>query len=455
MHPRTVLLSAALLVLALTAPLTAQVTFQKLYGGTGVDEAMSVLQTPDQGYVFAGFTKSYGAGYEDLWLVKTDANGEEVWSRAYGGTDNDFGWSVAPTASNGYVVAGHTESFGAGRQDAWLIKVDASGDSVWSRTYGGSDDEWGCSVLQLPGGGYVLAGHTESYGAGRKDVWLVRTDSVGDTLWTRTYGGSDDDWGESVILTQDGGFAIAGYTYSYDVGGGDFWLIRTDASGDTLWTRTYGGSDWEVGYSVVQTDDGGFAVCGYTRSFGAGGLDAWLVRTDASGDTLWARTYGTAESEAGHAVAQTADGGFVVTGWNYFTQEYDDLWLFRTDASGDTLWNRTFDGLDDEQGWSVQQTADGGFVVAGHTWSYGAGNSDVWLIKTDSLGMVGIAEPEPPVGVEPARATVMPAARLRAELAQHPDLSAFEASGRQLLDPAPGVVFLRSAATTRRVLVVD
>jgi predicted secreted protein len=258
-------------------------------------------------------------------------------------------------------------------------------DTLCTRTYGGSDSDWGYSVQQTSDGGFMVAGNTESFGTGAEDVWLIRTDATGDAPWTRTYGGGDYDFGKSGQQTSDGGFIVTGYNRSFSGGECDLWLIRTDATVDTLWTRTYGGSGGEAGWSVQETSDGGFIMAGYTSSFGAGGDDVWLIRSDSLGRTLWARNYGGSLFDVGNSVQQTSDGGFIVVGETQsFGAGGGDVWLIRTDASGDTLWTRTYGGSDYDGGYSVQQTSDGGFIVAGVTDSFGAGSADVWLIRLAS-----------------------------------------------------------------------
>ena len=207
-----------------------------------------------------------------------------------------------------------------------------------------------------------------------------------DTMWTRTYGGTTDDRGYSVQQTADGGYIIAGLTYR---GFSDVYLIKTDTSGDTLWTRTYGGESSDEGYSVRQTADGGYIVAGYTRS-GYNSPDVYLIKTDASGDTLWTRTYGGIGDDRGYSVELTADGGYIVAGVSI-----GDLYLIKTDGTGDTLWTRTYGGMRTDEGWSVKQTADGGYVIAGWTYSFGAGGSDVYLIRLDSETGIGDKDNEP------------------------------------------------------------
>jgi len=364
----------------------------RTYGGSDYDEGYSVAQTTDGGYIVAGRTFSFGAGGSDVYLVKTDALGDTIWTRTYGGSDYDWGRSVAQTTDGGYIVAGATWSFGAGSGDVYLVKTDALGDTIWTRTYGGTSYDWGYSVAQTTDGGYIVAGETGSFGTGG-DVYLVKANSSGDTLWTRAYGGTSYDWGYSVAQTTDGGYIIAGETYSFGAGSGDVYLVKTDALGDTIWTRTYGGSYDDWGNSVAQTSDGGYIVAGLTTSFGAGWDDVYLVKTDALGDTIWTRTYETDSS--GWSVAQTTDGGYIVAGGTYsFGAGNFDVYLVKTDALGDTIWTRTYGGSNSDWGRSVAQTTDGGYVVAGvYDYDYSAGTGDVYLIKTDSLGYSAINEP--------------------------------------------------------------
>jgi hypothetical protein len=196
--------------------------------------------------------------------------GKITFERTYGGIEFDWGQSVQQTQDGGYIVAGQTQSFGPWDYDVYLVKTDSVGDTVWTRTYGGNHDDAGWSVQQTQDAGYVVAGFTMSFGAGDYDVYLVKTDSLGDSVWTRTYGGFDADLGYSVQQTEDRGYIIAGETHSFDMGSGDVYLVKTDSVGDTVWTRTYGGSDWDFGYSVQQTQDGGYVVGGQTLSFVSG-----------------------------------------------------------------------------------------------------------------------------------------------------------------------------------------
>ena len=218
--------------------------------------------------------------------------------------------------------------------------------------------------------------------------------SVPAQAWERTYGGSYVEVGLSVQQTSDGGYIIAGGTYSFGNPGGDVYLIKTDASGDTIWTRTYGGSDWEVGRSVQETSDGGYIIAGQRGLIIDTLADVYLIKTDASGDTIWTRTYGGSKQDGGYSVQQTSDGGYIIAGWTAsFSYPYVDVYLIKTDASGDTIWTRTYGGNDADGSNSVCETSDGGYIIAGYTRSFGADEADVYLIKTDADGnSAGIEE---------------------------------------------------------------
>jgi hypothetical protein len=358
----------------------AQQRWERTYGGAGNDYGYSVQQTSDTGYIVAGQGESFGDTAQ-VYLIKTNASGDTLWTRTYGGAGYDYGYSVQQTQDGGYIVAGTTGSVGNDGQ-FYLIKTNASGDTLWTRNYGGMALDKGRSVQQTTDGGYIITGETYSFG-NLYQVYLIKTNASGDTLWTRTYGGASYDGGLSVQQTQDSGYIVAGYTASY---GNSFqvYLIKTNSLGDTLWTKTYGGLGDDYGLSVQQTTDGGYIAAGATNSFGNGN-QVYLVKTNASGDTLWTRTYGGANSEEGYSVRQTTDGGYIVSGYtNSFGNGYQ-VNLIKTNEGGDSLWTGTYGGASDDRGFSVHQASDRGYIVAGVTRSFGNG-WQVYLIKTDSLG---------------------------------------------------------------------
>lgn len=382
-----------LLLLGLCSHLTALVTFERTYGGADSEEGVEVEQTMDGGYIITGSTRSFGAGEYDVYLIKTDSLGDTLWTKTYGGTNWDKGQSVQQTLDGGYIITGWTQSFGSGVVDAYLIKTDTLGDTLWTKVYGGPNIDEGYSVRQTMDGGYIITGRTTSYGAGDYDVYLLKTNASGDTIWTRTYGGTFPDMGLSVQQTMDEGFIIVGGTSSFGAGGDEVYVIKTDSLGDTLWTRAQGGTLNDRGFSVQETQAGEYIIAGVTGSFGAGGSDIYLIKMDTVGDTLWTRTYGGSSGDVGHSVHETQDGGYVIAGHgDSFGAGALDVYMIKTDSLGDTLWIRTYGGATIDWGRSIQQTQDGGYIVVGYTDSFGAGSYDVYVIKTDQNGMVGVEE---------------------------------------------------------------
>ncbi|MCK4460637.1 MAG: hypothetical protein KAW46_02475 [candidate division Zixibacteria bacterium] len=364
--------------------------WERTFGGTGCDQGYSVAVTGDHGYVVTGSTRSFGGNGPDVYLIRTNAAGDTLWTKAHDGGSDDIGYSVAVTSDGGFIIAGETNSIGAGGTDAYLIKTDALGDTIWTRAYGGTDDDLAYSVAPTDDGGYIIVGKTASYGAGAADVYLIKINAFGDTAWTRTYGGLQDDYGESVALAGDGGYVVAGHTNSFGAGDIDVYVIKTDAAGDTVWTRTYGGGSWDYGHAIAATTDSGFVIVGRTESFG-NGPDVYVVKIDAAGDTLWTRTYGGTSIDRGYAVAPTNDGGCCVAGFTMSTPTgFADAYIIKINASGTTVWIRTVGGDLGETAQSVAPTSDGGCIVAGYTYSFGAGLSDVYLIKLDAGGNLPI-----------------------------------------------------------------
>ncbi len=385
---------ATLAAILLPSTLTAQVTFQRTYGGASTDGANSVAQTSDGGYVMTGWTCWPETACADVYLVRTDSLGDTLWTRRYGGAIDDWGNSVQQTTDGGYVITGLTNYVNGAYADVYLIKTDSLGDTLWTRTFGGTGDDQGFSVRQTADGGYVVAGSTTSFGGGGLNVWLLKFDTNGDTVWTRTYCGAGRAYGSSVQQTADSGYIVAGTTWAPWPANDLVYLVKTNARGDTMWTGTYGATNYSHGNSVQRTTDGGYIVAGSVRS-SLSGYDVYLVKTDSLGDTLWTRTFGGDSEDMGRSVCQSADGGYVITGYTKsFGAGSYDFYLVKADSSGDTVWTRACGGASVDDANSVQQTADGGYIIAGETNSYGAGTGDVWLIKTDSVGNVAVAEPK-------------------------------------------------------------
>lgn len=384
------LIVVSILMLTATLMATAQAPdslWSRTYGGSGYDECFSVEQTSDGGFILAGRTSSYGNGNYDFWLIKTDADGDTLWTKTYGGSATEYCHSVKQTADGGYILGGKTSSYGGGGYDFWVIKTTANGDTTWGRTYQNYGVETCYAVQQTTDGGYAFAGATG--GGSNYDFWLIKTNAVGDTTWGRTYGGSSFEECYAMQQTSDGGYILAGHTYSYGAGDWDFWVVKTYANGDTTWAYPYGGSGADDCFAVQQTTDGGYILAGETASYGAGSWDYYLIKLNASGDTLWTRTFGGSAMDVCAAVRQTTDGGYVLAGRTYsFGAGGWDFWLLKTDADGDSLWSRRFGGPAEDSGNAMTLCSDGGCLIAGRTTSFGAGSRDFWIVKTGPVQLV-------------------------------------------------------------------
>jgi hypothetical protein len=361
----------------------------KVFGGNARDWGYSVLETDDGGFILVGETQAVIAGDQDVWLIKTDYRGNLEWDRTFGGADNEVGVCIQRTNDEGYIIAGEFSS-PASLSDVLLIKTRSDGEEEWTRTFGGANFDGGSYVQQTTDGGYIIVGRTNSFSIGYDDVWLIKTDDNGFEQWGHTYGGTNSESGKCVEQTPDGGYIITGYTYSFGSGQYDVWLIKTDSSGNEEWNRTYGGANNDIGNAVRQTTDGGYIIAGETSSIGEGGSDMWIIKTDSVGNRLWDHTFGRSQSDFACDIRQTSDGGYVIVGGLGIHSNYDcDVWIIKTDAEGDSLWSIVFGGNDMDWGYCIQQTSDEGYVVVGWTESYGTGDDvDVLLLRYEGTSGV-------------------------------------------------------------------
>jgi len=316
--------------------------WNQTFGGTSSDYGLSVQQTTDGGYIITGNTYSLGNSSQ-AYLIKTDGNGIEQWSKNFGGTDADWGISVQQTTDGGYIIAGRANYtinpatlFETG--DVYLIKTDGNGNQQWTKNFGGINQDGGRSVQQTTDGGYIITGFTTPFLNGLTDVYLIKTDGNGIEQWTKTFGGTSDDDSRSVQQTTDGGYIITGWTESFGNGAIDVYLIKTDGNGIEQWTKTFGGVKEERGFSVQQTTDGGYIITGWTGEIDQGQTNVYLIKTDQNGDSLWTKTFGyEPEDDIGFSVQQTTDGGYIITGFSYnnstFFTNYD-VYLIKTDGNG-------------------------------------------------------------------------------------------------------------------------
>lgn len=367
---------SAFLIISLLLPIggfTQNIQWAQNYGGSGLDEAFDVQQTTDGGYIVAGSSNSSdndvtaNNGDRDYWVVKLDASGVIQWEQNYGGTERDIAFSVQQTAEGGYIVVGESRSDDVdvsgnnGFSDYWVVKLDASGNIEWEQSYGGSNNDLPNSIQQTSDGGYIVAGFSFSSDKdvsgnyGHQDYWVVKLDSAGSIEWEQNYGGSEDDRAKFIQQTQDAGYIVVGNSHSNDIdvsgnyGRQDYWVVKLDMSGNIQWAHNYGGSGYERARSIIQTYDGGYMLGG-------------------TGDT----------------------NDYDITG-NYGN---DDYWLVKLDATGAIEWEQNYGGSDAERLAQVESTADSGYIVIGwsassdHDVSNNYGNSDMWVLKLDQSGNI-------------------------------------------------------------------
>ena len=353
--------------------------WNKTFGGIYDDWGYSIEKTIDNGSIIIGFTQSFGSGGSDVWLVKTDSDGNEQWNKTLGGPNNDYGTSVKQDSDNGYILVGQTESYGLGLSDLWIIKTDLFGNEIWNKTYGGNEAESGFSIQHSSDNSYIITGLTGSYGAGSYDMWLLKIDSDGNEIWKKTYGGIERDVAYSVQKTSNGECILVGRTESYGKGGVDGWIVKTDSDGNELWNRTFGGKEYDCIIDVNLTSEGGFMLIGNSVSYGN---DLWLIKTNSMGVEEWNKTFGGNHSEVGFSIQRINNGNYIISGYtNSFGAGDCDAWIIKTDSNGNELWNKTFGGKEDDRAYSIVKISDEEYLFTGYTESYGAGEQDLWLLR--------------------------------------------------------------------------
>jgi hypothetical protein len=410
-----------------TAQTAPSIEWQKALGGDSNDKANSVQQTSDGGYIIAGESSSTDGdvtgnhGNSDYWIVKLDASGSIEWQKALGGTNEDRANSVQQTSDGGYIVAGDSYSADGditgnhGNSDYWIVKLDASGSMQWQKSLGGTNDDWANSVQQTSDGGYIIAG--ESYSAdgditgnhGNSDYWIVKLDSSGSTQWQKSLGGTSYDRANSVQQTSDGGYIIAGGAASNngDITGNhgneDFWIVKLNSSGIIQWEKSLVGNLADAAESIRQTSEGGYIVAGGSHSTNSeipanfGESNYCVAKLDSNGNTLWQKYFGGSSNDYAYSTQPTSDGGYIVAGatgsangniiGNHGSSDY---WIIKLDSSGIMQWQKPLGGTAFDEAYSIQQTTDGGYILAGQIFSTdgevtGAhGSSDSWIVKLSS-----------------------------------------------------------------------
>ncbi|MBN8680699.1 MAG: T9SS type A sorting domain-containing protein [Chitinophagales bacterium] len=407
-------------------PMKAQpsIEWQRAIGGSQGDEAFSLQLRNTNQLMVAGFSLSNdgdfqgGFGATEIWLTQMDSLGQVVWRQHYGGTADDRVHSIKSIQDQGWVFAGSTNSNNFhvsgnhGLRDAWVVKLDSTGSIEWQKCLGGSgyDEAW--DIVETSDGGYIVVGNSDSNDGdllennGLNDIWIIKLDNNGSLLWQHTYGGSDNERGFAVTCTADGGFILAGKSFSDDgdvgelLGGYDYWVLKLNYEGKIEWTRILGGSGHDDGSDIIQTYDGGYAVFGQSRSMDMdvsdnhGNYDLWLVKLDLEGKLVWERSYGGTNEDYGRSIIQSLDGGFIMVGQ---TQSTDgdavgnnglaDAWIIKTDSLGNIAWQKSLGGTQDELFHAVEQGADGAIYLAGHARSNNGdvsgvhGKIDYWVVK--------------------------------------------------------------------------
>ncbi len=361
------------------------------------DGGSSVQQTPDGGYIIVGGTEEKLTNereYTDYWLIKTDSQGNILWDKVFGGDKDDYAQMIKLTSDGGYIMIGFTESYGAGESDVWLVKTDSNGNIMWDKTFGDIYQDFGEDVEQTVDGGYIIVGQKGVSQAQKQDAWLIKTDEFGNMIWNKTFGGSENDGGNSVVQTLDGGYVVVGDTVNEETLFWDVWLFKTNSEGNLLWEKIFVGDADNLGYSVDLTDDGGYIITGVDKYYTPDAF-AYLIKTDSEGELLWIKTFGEGEEYYGYDVHQTNDDGYIIIGFkNTMYSDYGpDGFLLKTNSNGEEEWAKTYGNkyLSDLIG-RGHQTTDGGYILVGWAakhlipWPFLDNFLDLWLIKTDSNG---------------------------------------------------------------------
>ena len=370
-------------------------TMIKNYGGTQNERGYSVKQTSDGGYVIVGSSTSYGAGGSDLWILKVDGLGEFSWSKTYGGQGNDIGRDITQTSDGGYIITGYTKSFSSGGDmDLWLIKTDANGESClysdggtcsensskWIKTFGTSGNDYGSSVQETSEGDFIVAGKS-----GRiPSVFVIKTNSSGEKIWENLYGTGPGDRAQYIIERQDLGFLIVGKENANNVDD-NLCLINIDTDGAEVWHSLYGGGGADGGNHISEVSGGGYIIAGATKSYGNGNWDdLWLVKTSTGGSMEWQKTFGGSYTETGNYTHEKDEGGYMVTGsTESIGQGFYDIWVVSTDYTGNEIYSQTFGGNMDDKAIRGARGNSGELLIIGYTNSFGNGGEDVLLIKID------------------------------------------------------------------------
>jgi len=359
------------------------ITWEKTIGDLNGGEGNCVVATPDGGCIITGYSKDSLFRDFDFYATKIDTLGNVVWTRRYGGAHNEYACAAMVTPDGGCTIAGSTYSFGAGSGDIFLVRIDTLGDTIWTKYYGGDGYDVAYSIAESNDGGYVVTGETNSFGLS-SNIYILRLNSTGDTIWTKSIGDLDYQLGRFVTKSIDGSYFIVGDRRVPNTGYLDIYLIKIDNRGDTLWTKTYNHGYLDFGRSVAATADGGCIIAGLAERFPGGG-NIFLIRVDSEGDIIWRRVFGEGVGDVANCIITAADGTFLIAGaTSSLSQNHRDYLLMKMNIEGSPIFVKTYgEALGYNDAYYVTQVSDGGFVLIGKSRTY---PNNVNIIKTDPNG---------------------------------------------------------------------
>lgn len=387
-------LALALSLILISGNIRSQTYFQKVFFNSPYDqEGQDVLPTADGGYLIAGYTTNSALNDADVLVIKSDATGNEMWRKTYGGAKPDFPYHMLATNDGNYFLVGYSQSYGGGDYDILLIKIDPAGTALWTKTYGGWGNDIGRDVIATADGNYVIVGSSNSPGLADQNANLIKIDPAGTIIWSKLIGGTANDYGNSVRQTSDGGYIMIGQTFSSGAGNGDAYLVKLNANGDTTWTKTFGGAQSDEGYYISIATDGGYAFIIRDSSNVGQDIDIRFIKTDASGNVVWNKVYGGNKKDTPKMVQTTSDGGYIIGAISRsFGWMNPDMWILKCNSLGDTTWTRRYGGSQNEHCYVVREMPDGSYISTGKAASFGPDFDPIFL-KLDPQGNI-------PVGLE-------------------------------------------------------
>ncbi len=367
------------------------ITFERIYGTPQDDNPAKFVIDKNGGFLFVGKTIKADENYTDMYAIKTDKYGKILWTNSYGGKYDDAASDIVQTSDGGFLLVGNSSSFGSGQVEAYLVKIDADGNKVWEKSIGENKDIGISTIINTSDGGFLLAGNTKDTQDNSRDALLIKTDGSGNVSWKKHYGTADGESASDVKSTSDGGYIFAGSDANSSSGDFNVYVVKTDGSGNEQWSKSLGGSNWDLGKAIIQTSDGGYIVSGYTVSSGAGAEDGYLLKLDSNGKEEWGKAFGYEHNEELNGVVQTPDGGYLASGSTvtYFSTQftYTDVYFVKTDKDGNLSWSKKMGGDKNDWAGRILKDADGAYITLGGTDSYSQ-SVDFFFIKINTSGEI-------------------------------------------------------------------